>query len=97
MTRVRGSGPHEISESRGNGSRAKLIDSNAMARVEVVSLINTRGRASIFMLARQTNPSKQLAVHVMFKTLLSRRGAFCKRFLDQEFFAATSKLRRFQG
>ena len=59
MTRVRVSGLHEISEVTGKGSRLKVIDSNAMARVEVVSLMSTNGRVCAGTLATKIRPSKQ--------------------------------------
>ena len=59
MTRVRVSGLHEISEVTGKGSRLKVIDSNAMARVEVVSLMSTNGRVWPCTLATKIRPSKQ--------------------------------------
>jgi hypothetical protein len=59
MMRVRASGVHEINEVTGKGSRVKVIDSNAMARVELVSLINTNGRSWPCTLATRIRPRKQ--------------------------------------
>lgn len=59
ITRVRASGLQEISEVVAKGSRVKVIDSNAMARVEVVSLTSTNGRSWPWTLATNMRPKEQ--------------------------------------
>ena len=78
MMRVRASGLHEISEVSGKGSRVNVIDSNAMARVEVASLINTNGRCWPCTVGTKIRPSNQRVPESLSKVELISEGEYLR-------------------